>query len=363
MKCLFVTSYYNQAEGGADISTKLLAEGITKRGINVRIASINAHKQNGVVPLLAYFPLPTALIAFLLNTQFLDAFLVARLQRVIKKVKPDMLHVHDIMLLPASLRACRKAKIPVITTIRDLRFVTNIPILRMEDLSLSFSSPGISLSYLAQQKGWLAALLAFPFVFFRPRTLRKALKKADMIVAISQFVKNQLVAHGISEEKISVIHNSMPQWEKMKQKKNTTPIFFAPGRLEYYKGFHLLIRAMKEVREQNGKAKLLIAGEGPEEKKLKAMVKKFGLEQCVCFLGKLSYDEIKRYYFLCDAVLFPSLWPEALGRIPLEAMAAGKPCIATNVGGIPEIVPKRFLVQPTAYAFAEKMMKLVRCQK
>lgn len=154
-----------------------------------------------------------------------------------------------------------------------------------------------------------------------------------------------------------MIYNSIPQWQKItiqkKSEDKNKVILFAPGRLEYYKGFHLLIDAMKEFQGKN--IKLYIAGTGPEEEKLKKMVHDYKLEEQVVFLGKLSCEEIKNYYFMCDGVLFPSIWPEPLGRIPLEAMAAGKVCIASNVGGIRELVSKEYLVMPTAKNFAKKI--------
>ncbi len=361
MKVLFVSSYYGENEGGADISTRLLAEGLAAEELDVHIASINPAVKENIYPILNYAPLPTSLIAFLLNTSILDKTLTKKILQIIYRVKPDILHIHDIMLLPAAIKASKRAGIPCIITVRDLRFVTNIPILSMDDLASDFSSRMVFIKYLARQKGLIPALFAFPFVFSRAKALRRALRQADSIVAISNFVKKQLLAAGIAK-KIEVIYNPVPKYNKINLSRlpedEGKVLFFAPGRLEYYKGFQLLISAMKQLVDSGKKnCRLYIAGTGPEEKNLKRMALKYGLNESVVFLGKLSYDEIKKYYFMCDCVLFPSLWPEPLGRIPLEAMAAGKVCIATNVGGISELVEKQYLVEPEE--FAESMAKIV----
>ncbi len=362
MKILFVSSYYGEGEGGADISTRLLADSLRKNGVWIDIASINASSRPGVYPLIMYWPLPTQLIAFLLNTPFLDRYLAKRIQKVVSLLKPDILHVHDIMLLPAAVHVTKKMNIQCIVTVRDLRFLTNIPIQTMDDLMLDFSSPLMYLHYLTKQKGLLEALCAFPFIFFRPKTIRWALRRADHIVAISHFVKKQLITIGIDKEQINVVHNLAPEWKKSTVKKSQEDrnkvIFFSPGRLEHYKGFHLLIEAMREFKKLN--VKLFIAGEGPEEKKLKALVASYGLLEQVIFLGKLPYEQIKEWYGRCDAVLFPSLWPEALGRVPLEARAAGKVCIASNVGGIPEITQRKYCVEANASAFAHAMNVFIK---
>lgn len=355
MKILFLTSYYGEAEGGADISTKLLAEGLKKNDASVEIASINATPRARVHSLLSYWPLPTSVIAFLLNTSFLDCHLERRLQTILQSVKPDIVHVHDLMLLPAAVQAAKKNHVSCVVTVRDLRFLTNLPILSMNDLSLDFSSKITYFSYLAQQKGWVMALAVFPFIFSRARTLRKALRQATKVVAISRFVKKQLQVVGISD--VQVIYNPMPEWTASSVRHKGT-IFFAPGRLEWYKGFHLLIEAMKEFAGKD--VTLYIAGTGPEEKRLKEATASYGLESQVIFLGKLPSEETRKYYVLCDAVLFPSLWPEPLGRVPLEAMAMEKPCIATDVGGVRETIGKGLLVEPAAMSFVTAMDSIVQ---
>jgi glycosyltransferase involved in cell wall biosynthesis len=82
---------------------------------------------------------------------------------------------------------------------------------------------------------------------------------------------------------------------------------------------------------------LYIAGSGPEENKLKELVKELNIEENVNFLGYISGIKKYSYYKSADVCVFPSIY-EAFGIVLLEAMACGKPVVASNVGGIPFVV-------------------------
>ncbi len=107
------------------------------------------------------------------------------------------------------------------------------------------------------------------------------------------------------------------------------------GRLGSEKNVPCLIRAAKRLQEENrDRLGIWLVGDGAERQKLEAMVDDFGLNH-VHFLGeRLDVEAILRH---SDAAVLPSFW-EGLSNALLEAMAAGKPVIASAVGGSPEIV-------------------------
>lgn len=132
------------------------------------------------------------------------------------------------------------------------------------------------------------------------------------------------------------------------------------GRLERGKGFHILIDMYAALIERGVTASLIIAGKGKEEKGLQAQVENYGLnlitdfndfshipEKSVVFTGYVRDEVKKRLIAQSKVILFatqPHLWEEAFGIVQLEAMAAGKPIVAsdTNV--------TRFLEQSGLYA-------------
>ncbi len=106
------------------------------------------------------------------------------------------------------------------------------------------------------------------------------------------------------------------------------PLLLFVGRLRYYKGLDYLIQAMRQVE-----ATLLIIGGGPEAARLGAMSYELGVSHRVHFLGDVGDDLLPAYYQAADIFILPSSHrSEAFGIVLMEAMAAGKPLISTELG-------------------------------
>lgn len=107
------------------------------------------------------------------------------------------------------------------------------------------------------------------------------------------------------------------------------------GRLEHIKGVNLLIGAFAAVCLEYD-VRLSIVGDGTERDKLEALVRNLNIEDKVTFYGQ----QVDIHPYLSDSSIFvyPSTWEEVFGISIIEAMAYGLPCIANNVGGIPEII-------------------------
>jgi glycosyltransferase involved in cell wall biosynthesis len=120
------------------------------------------------------------------------------------------------------------------------------------------------------------------------------------------------------------------------------------------KGPHIALQALSKLLDYSWK--LDIVGEGELERPLKVLVKQLGLKNRVSFYGPTR--NISHLFAAHDIVLMPSLW-EGLGMVAMEAMAAGRVVVASNVGGLPEIITDNetgFLVPPSdPKLFAEKL--------
>jgi glycosyltransferase involved in cell wall biosynthesis len=101
------------------------------------------------------------------------------------------------------------------------------------------------------------------------------------------------------------------------------------------KGHEVLLRAVARLRQNRVGCSLVIAGEGPDRERLEALSRKLGLAAHVHFLGHVSNPA--DVVAAVDLFVLPSL-VEGLPLALLEAMYAGKPCIATSVGGVPEVI-------------------------
>ncbi len=105
------------------------------------------------------------------------------------------------------------------------------------------------------------------------------------------------------------------------------------GRLEKRKGVNYLLKAYQRAKKENPNSRLIIVGPGTRLRhKYEKEVRRSGLEDVV-FVGHVSYDELPRYYKTADIFCTPATGRESFGIVLLEAMAVGKPIIASNIEG------------------------------
>jgi len=109
------------------------------------------------------------------------------------------------------------------------------------------------------------------------------------------------------------------------------------GRLRWEKGQAALIKAMSQIIRNIPDAKLMVVGDGPDRRDLESLCEGLGIAKHVLWLGQKSSDEVFRLYGIMDIVVVPSLF-EGFGLVAAEAMAAGKPVVASNVDGLAEVV-------------------------
>lgn len=115
------------------------------------------------------------------------------------------------------------------------------------------------------------------------------------------------------------------------------PVIGSVGRLRWEKGQETLIEAMATVIGTTPEAVLLVIGDGPDREMLRRKTENLGLNRNILFLGQKEPEEIYRLYGIMDIVVVPSVF-EGFGIVAGEAMAAGLPVIASNVGGLREVV-------------------------
>ena len=110
------------------------------------------------------------------------------------------------------------------------------------------------------------------------------------------------------------------------------------GRLEKRKGLNYLLEAFRQVKQEISNSRLIIVGPGTRlRRKYKRQVMRSGLKDVV-FVGYVAYDELPRYYKTADVFCAPATGRESFGIILLEAMAVGKPIVASNIEGYASVV-------------------------
>jgi glycosyltransferase involved in cell wall biosynthesis len=134
--------------------------------------------------------------------------------------------------------------------------------------------------------------------------------------------------NGHTAEELAALRNDCARSE---------PIVFAVARLVYEKGLHRLIEAAPRILSECPETRIVIAGKGPEAKRLKQQARDLGVSDQVDFVGFVSDKERNQFYQTAACAVFPSLY-EPFGIVALEAMALGCPVVVSDVGGLSEIV-------------------------
>jgi glycosyltransferase involved in cell wall biosynthesis len=179
------------------------------------------------------------------------------------------------------------------------------------------------------------------------KTIIRVLNTADAIVCENNNLKGFLVSKGLDSKKITLIRNGIKldifqPGDSMKARKvlglnNDQLILLSIGSLNKNKNHALLINTFAEIVKSKSALHLYIIGEGKEQDVLKKQIKELKLEQKITLLGLLDHKYISEWMKAADIFILPSR-NEGTPNSLLEAMASGLPVIASQVGGIPELI-------------------------
>ncbi|HHZ88706.1 MAG TPA: glycosyltransferase, exosortase A system-associated [Chromatiaceae bacterium] len=254
--------------------------------------------------------------------------LTRRLQQVVDKEKPDILHAHSPALNGiAALRVGRMFDIPVVYEVRAF----------WEDAAVDHgTSTEWGLRYRAT------------------RALESSvLQRAAAVTTICEGLRGDMIHRDLPADKITVIPNAVnlenfqPGGEAdsaLLQElglEGKTILGFI-GSFYAYEGLDLLIEALPLLHKQRDDIRLLLVGGGPEDQRLKALVHDMGLGEQVIFTGRVPHNNVQRYYDLVDIFVYPRhsmrLTELVTPLKPLEAMAQGRLVLASDVGGHKELI-------------------------
>jgi glycosyltransferase involved in cell wall biosynthesis len=239
------------------------------------------------------------------------ARLLKNLRKVIKEIEPDIIHEHNLhphLIQLALWRGSIKYR-----------------------LIAELHHPAVNPDFLMQK-------LAMPFAVL---ALKLISKDVDVFIAHTLIEKDWLRSKGIPDEKISLIRfPAIP--ERLLSIDIQTEMLgdvLYLGRIVPKKGVHILIKALKILKQLLGNFKVTIAG--PAElgylEELKNLVERFNLKNNIIFLGMIKEEEKYTLIKSHKVLVLPSL-KEYTGGVLLEAQALGVPVIATKVGAVPEML-------------------------
>ncbi|MGE0128634.1 MAG: glycosyltransferase family 4 protein [Blastocatellales bacterium] len=199
--------------------------------------------------------------------------------------------------------------------------------------------------------------------------IRRALMRADGVVAVSDALKRRMVELGVEAGKIAVIRNGVDRevfypsdrGDQAETRRKLgldaeSRIIVTVSALVPLKGIDRLIDAMKLMQGVN--TKLYVIGEGPQRAALESRIARHGLADRVFLIGSRPQSELADWYSAADLFCLAS-HREGCPNVVIEAMACGSPVVAADVGGVGELISKsdygRVISSPAAEKFASEM--------
>lgn len=259
------------------------------------------------------------------------------LQIFVDKINPDIIHYHSYWGLSSAVFLI-KVKAKKILTMHDARCCPAV--------TLMVRGNKFCKNQLCKSGNFLPCIANCCVNNSIEASIRRAiatsidvhnLKTIDRFITPSTALKRAVINAniGIEDSKITTINNFLTAKELSVQPQySNSEYFLYIGRLSKEKSVITLLQAMKDLPKN---IKLHIVGTGPEENNLKKYVEKNALHN-IEFLGFKTGEYVKNEYKNCIASLLPSNSFEIFGMTNIESFINGKPVIASNIGGIPEIV-------------------------
>lgn len=174
--------------------------------------------------------------------------------------------------------------------------------------------------------------------------IKESERVADIISrfhALSGHLKSKYAEFGYPSRSIRVIPNILDERFDRSHESDFQPPFrlLHVGYLKPHKGVTDLVPALEEVRNEYGiDATLTVVGDGPCRGEMEQQASDLGVAAYVDFQGHIAYDSLPPLYASHDLFVYPGQWDEPFGRVFLEALAAGTPVVATDVGAAREIL-------------------------
>jgi glycosyltransferase involved in cell wall biosynthesis len=361
VKVCLVNEYFPPfAPGGAEWSLEALARALAARGHQVLVVTPNwgappVETRDGVRVVRFGFPLRlppgrTPARPRLLANPLFYLYAAVALARIARRERPDVLHVQNKHTLIPGVLAGRWLGIPVVLTIRDGSIIDAAPMCLHHGDRMPADcgvrklwrecAEEYATLYAGRRRARWRTKLGFLYFWLDSRLKQRALRRLAAVVGVSDGILDIYRRSGLlgGVARVETVYNVPPEppapdagaVEALRRRLDlgAGPVVLYVGKLSPGKGTGDLAAAAERVVRAIPAARFLFVGDG-ELAAGGAHVRR---------LGSRPNDEVLALYRVADLVVVPSVIPDALSRVILEAMTAGRPVIATRVGGTPELV-------------------------
>ena len=171
--------------------------------------------------------------------------------------------------------------------------------------------------------------------------LGRKVAHADLVVCISDFTRSQLMYLSEPDHwaKMQVVHcgADLSRYPPVPPRQGPGFVVLSVARLAPQKGLEVLLGAVKLIADRGTDVHLVLVGDGPMRARLHRRAERLGITDRVTLAGAVGQDELANYYAGADVFCLPS-FAEGVPVVLMEAMASGRPVVATRIAGIPELV-------------------------
>ncbi|MDF1635357.1 glycosyltransferase family 4 protein [Mycoplana sp. MJR14] len=261
---------------------------------------------------------------------------------LLRDFRPDVVHLHHLLLLGAEFPHIVRRTLPncqIVMTLHDY-----YPICHHDGLMVRTGSR--ELCYQASPDRCHACFKDIPLDRFalRERHLKALLSTVDHFISPSAFLKERFVQWGLAEDAISVIPNGIPTRKPGAGRQRLDggrPVFGYFGNLNPWKGATVLLEAARQLLADGLEFELRVHGGAPFQSKnfVEEIDELFaGTAPSVQRRGPYRREDIGDLLAAVDCTIVPSVWWENAPLVIQEAQAQGRPVIASNIGGMAEMI-------------------------
>ena len=258
-----------------------------------------------------------------------------KIRKVVRRYRPDVIHLNNPYpsLGPSVHVAARSENVPLVLTVHNYRlrcpngymFTQGSVCRRCEGGAYYNAVLHRCFEEKKQAVSYAAALWTHRFIMRLDASV-------TLLVAMSEFVRNALLAWGFPEERTVVVRN-FTDHPPLSQPRDPGKFGIYVGRISPEKGIHILLEALRLA----GDPPFRIVGEGPQRGQLEELARRLRLKRTE-FIGQVPPRRVANLLENSRYAVLPSLGHETSCLSGVEALAAGRPVIATAMGALPELV-------------------------
>lgn len=259
------------------------------------------------------------------------------LRELLRVARPDIAHLHNVyhQLTLSIVDELRSAGVPIVMTLHDYKPACPNYVLLTHDGLCQRCVGGAywnAVRHRCLKRSLAGSAIAAAEAYLN--RIRGQYRKIDLFLSPSSFLGEVMVRAGLPRERIEILPNAVPLTEHHDPARRPSgPRFVYAGRLSEEKGLDDLLSASARLE---ARADVIVLGRGPLEGHLRARVERERLP--VALRGFAAQTQVTQELLSATAAVLPSRWYENCPMSILEAGALGIPTVASDIGGIPELV-------------------------